>query len=469
MKLLAPVFALLATFYVANAQVGIGTTSPQSALDISVKNPSNPEYTDGLLIPRLDALPSTDPKDEQHGMLIYLTTTSGTKSPGFHYWDKNQGASGEWIPLENDWKINGNSNATRGTHFIGTTNAQEVDFRVNNTHIARFTELGQLELESAGESVLIGIEAGENYDPSGTAAEQNVFIGYHAARASTSGRDNVAVGAYSMTSNTTGNFNVAVGDETLENNTTGSDNTALGNDALRANDDGQSNSAIGRDALRNNVTGDNNTSIGRNSLDSNTASNNTAVGYDAGESNTTGSSNTYVGYDADATSGSISNSMALGNGARISSSNQIRVGNTSITSIGGYRSWSNLSDARFKLNVQENVPGLDFILNIKPVTYTLNREKLSAFKGETEVVRNTSEVETGFLAQQIEEVAQSMGYEFSGVTRPDDLNKDNYTVSYATFVVPLVKAVQEQQSEIETLRAEIEELKALIKASNAGN
>ncbi|GAB5400177.1 MAG: hypothetical protein Aureis2KO_17620 [Aureisphaera sp.] len=469
MKILAPAFLFLSFTFSVQAQVGIGTTAPMSSLDIAISDPANPAYNDGFLLPRLDALPINDPKNEQHGMLIYLNTASGSKSPGFHYWDKDEGVSGDWIPLNNDWKLSGNSNATKGTHFIGTTNSEEVDFRVNNKHVSRLTEQGQWEIEADEKTVLIGVEAGENYDPAGTSAEQNVYIGYHAARASTSGRDNVAVGAFSMLSNTTGNFNVGVGDETLENNTTGSDNTALGNDALRANIDGQSNSAVGRDARRVNTTGDNNTSVGRNSLDSNTSSNNTAVGYEAGESNTSGSSNTYIGYDADTSSGSISNATAIGNGARVSSSNQVRIGNTAVTSIGGYANWSNVSDARFKLNVQKNVPGLDFILNIEPVTYTLNSEKLSSFKGETNAVKNTSKVETGFLAQQVEEVAQSLGYEFNGVNRPDDLNKDNYTVSYATFVVPLVKAVQEQQSEIDHLKAEIQELKALIKASNASN
>ena len=153
MKKLAPVFLLLITVFVARAQVGIGTTSPQSLLDLAVSDPSNPSYTDGLLIPRLDALPLNTPKAEQHGMLIYLTTATGSKTPGFHYWDMNAGSTGDWIPLDNGWKLTGNNNATSGTHFIGTTNAQEVDFRVNDTHVSRLTEMGQWEIESPEKSV----------------------------------------------------------------------------------------------------------------------------------------------------------------------------------------------------------------------------------------------------------------------------------------------------------------------------
>lgn len=36
----------------------------------------------------------------------------------------------------------------------------------------------------------------------------------------------------------------------------------------------------------------------------------------------------------------------------------------------------NLSDGRFKEDVQENVPGLEFIKELRPVTYTVNVDKL---------------------------------------------------------------------------------------------
>lgn len=68
---------------------------------------------------------------------------------------------------------------------------------------------------------------------------------------------------------------------------------------------------------------------------------------------------------------------------------------------------------------------------------------------------------TGFLAQQVAKVAQQLGYDFSGVTIPENGN-DLYTLSYAQFVVPLVKAVQEQQQMIANQRQSIEQLKTEI-------
>ena len=63
--------------------------------------------------------------------------------------------------------------------------------------------------------------------------------------------------------------------------------------------------------------------------------------------------------------------------------------------------------------------------------------------------------------------ATACGYDFSGVVAPED-GQGLYSVRYAEFVVPLVKAVQElagrasgQQAEIEELKdSEIRELKA---------
>jgi len=74
-----------------------------------------------------------------------------------------------------------------------------------------------------------------------------------------------------------------------------------------------------------------------------------------------------------------------------------------------------------------------------------------------------SEVITGFIAQEVEQVAKSLGFTFSGVDAPDN-EKDLYGLRYAEFVVPLVKAVQEQQVMIEQLRKENEEIKAILYA-----
>jgi hypothetical protein len=75
-------------------------------------------------------------------------------------------------------------------------------------------------------------------------------------------------------------------------------------------------------------------------------------------------------------------------------------------------------------------------------------------------------LQTGFIAQEVEETALSLGFDFSGVDKPKN-DSDFYGLRYAEFTVPLVKAVQElneqnkkQQETIDILLKRIETLDA---------
>lgn len=97
MKATILVFGAVIFSTVLFAQVGIGNTAPKSILDIKASNQSTPTNQDGILIPRLDIFPDVDPTVDQHGMLIFLTTTDAGKTPGFYYWDF---PTLSWIGLE---------------------------------------------------------------------------------------------------------------------------------------------------------------------------------------------------------------------------------------------------------------------------------------------------------------------------------------------------------------------------------
>jgi hypothetical protein len=85
---------------------------------------------------------------------------------------------------------------------------------------------------------------------------------------------------------------------------------------------------------------------------------------------------------------------------------------------------------------------------------------------------------TGFIAQEVEKAAKMTGYDFDGLKVPKT-DREYYSLSYASFVVPLVKAVQEQEGEIKAqgeviarqeqrideLTKEVEELRQLILAA----
>src|SRR6266536_2613006 len=228
----------------------------------------------------------------------------------------------------------------------------------------------------------------------------NVFIGSSAGLNTTTGINNTAGGHVALFKNTTGSKNTAVGYATLYNNTTGEYNTANGYEALNSNTFGDANTANGSYTLYSNTTGNHNTANGYEALYYNTGSSNTASGQGALYSNTTGNYNTadggsagsfnnnstfctFIGFDADQiVSTDFTNSTALGYASRITASNQVRIGNSSITSIGGYEPWTNLSDNRFKKNIKENVPRLEFINQLHAVTYTMDVTKRRNFLGE---------------------------------------------------------------------------------------
>jgi hypothetical protein len=81
------IFFLLVCFSKAYAQVGVNTTSPKAALQIATSSPTAVSPTDGLLVPRIDSFPTTNPGADQQSMLVYLKNTAGGKPPGFYFWD----------------------------------------------------------------------------------------------------------------------------------------------------------------------------------------------------------------------------------------------------------------------------------------------------------------------------------------------------------------------------------------------
>ncbi|MCB0743918.1 MAG: hypothetical protein KDC67_08445, partial [Ignavibacteriae bacterium] len=185
--------------------------------------------------------------------------------------------------------------------------------------------------------------------------ESNVFLGQGAGTNDDGNNNNTAVGKNALNSNTYGYGNTAYGCEALFIMAAGNNNTAIGSWALLENS-GNSNTAIGTDALSSNQQGNYNTAIGASSLMQNgTGSNNTSIGYNAGP----------LFIDGD-------NTTALGSGAVPTEINSVAIGNTSVTSIGGYVNWSVISDGRFKNNVSEDVAGLNFIMGLRPIIYNLN-------------------------------------------------------------------------------------------------
>ena len=79
--------------------------------------------------------------------------------------------------------------------------------------------------------------------------------------------------------------------------------------------------------------------------------------------------------------------------------------------------------------------------------------------------RGGNKRQSGFIAQEVEAAAKELGYEFSGVDAPKN-EDDLYGLRYSAFVVPLVKAIQEQQVLIEEQQKAIKELQDKLGSSS---
>lgn len=130
------------------AQVGIGTTAPDAQLDIRSTNQVTPANTDGILIPKVDAFPATNPTAAQQGMLIYLTTpatfSSTLRQPGFYYWNDPT----DWIG------ISSTANGDHDWYEVGTTTAPNAItddmFHTGNVAIGKNTANSALDVSSTG-------------------------------------------------------------------------------------------------------------------------------------------------------------------------------------------------------------------------------------------------------------------------------------------------------------------------------
>ncbi len=155
------------------------------------------------------------------------------------------------------------------------------------------------------------------------------------------------------------------------------------------------------------------------------------MGSYAGHDNTTGSDNTFLGTYSDAAANNLTNATAIGYGATVDASNHVRIGDTNVTQIGGQVAWSNLSDARAKSDIRDLDLGLDFVLALRPVSFTLKTGD-----GRTDM---------GFLAQDVEAVLGD-GYSVLGIGGDKDRT---LSLRYTDLIAPMVKAIQEQQTQIE--------------------
>ena len=308
-----------------NGNVGIGTTTPNSALDIFGKA----KITNNGIIFNTDSsrwLDMTGANADSLRVSGNLITTDGKVGIGTT-------APNEQLEITKNFRLPATSGTTPygiiykdGTRFI-----HDFNYGLNGNGIT-----------TAGGNTFVGLGAG-NFTMGSTAtsageASYNTGIGYQSLRSNTTGSFNTANGMYSLSSNTTGSFNTANGSYSLNSNTTGYYNTANGYQSLFYNTTGSQNTANGMRSLISNTTGYNNTANGYASLYSNTTgNNNTALGLDSGRyiangttGRSTGNNGLYLGYNSKASADGTDNEIVIGYNAIGKGSSTATYGNSSM-------------------------------------------------------------------------------------------------------------------------------------------
>lgn len=217
------------------AQVGVGTTTPEGALDITSTN-------NGLVPPRVqltdinDATTVVNPNGggaPVAGTFVWNNGASGVApnnvAAGLYYWDGTRWVAFAGSPGGFDWSLKGNSGTNNGTDFLGTTDPEPLVVKVNSIERMRMgttetvvnedAQNYDFRVEGTGETHMFFVDSSDDHvyireaSPfptvdmfTSTAAANDFAINGYA-----SGQGNAAVYGRHETSATTGNTNVAAG------------------------------------------------------------------------------------------------------------------------------------------------------------------------------------------------------------------------------------------------------------------
>jgi hypothetical protein len=228
-------------------------------------------------------------------------------------------------------------------------------------------------------------------------------------------------------------------------------NIKMGNSTtMNAISSGSNNAAFGVEALGNCSSGSRNFAYGYAALFSVTSGgNNIAMGDACGYNVSSGSNNLLFGQNAGRTGYQSPQSI----GGVSTASNQIHMGNESHSTARIQISWTVNSDSRDKTDVTPINVGLDFVKDLNPVTFRW--DKRSDYEDRTPTGENKlEELTLGFLAQEVETVEKSYGYDVANKTNlvvDRDVENDGFGLTYEKMIPILTKAIQELEARVQEL------------------
>ena len=123
------------------------------------------------------------------------------------------------------------------------------------------------------------------------------------------------------------------------------------------------------------------------------------------------------------------------------------------------------SDERMKKNIRDIDYGLNEVMSLRPVSYQWKSDEM----GITQIAPHEKETKLGFVAQEIKnilpEIVQDKEWLPISEDRPEEYHlvpMETLGMSYTEMTPVLVRAIQEQQEIIESLKTELKEVKALL-------
>lgn len=450
MKKLSIIISFCLLTVISYAQVGIGTTSPDtsSALDITATD-------SGLLIPRVSLINVTNGTTPiaapATSLLIWNTNAAvvGGNGVGYYYWDTSN-----WVPLtttavtaNNGLTLNGNTVQLGGSLLGGVTTVDvqgsDMRFDLNANGDFEIHDLGvkHFSVEDSGETLFGGFTYWNDEDTAGTTL----------ASLTDDGDDDAIFNLYR-------NGNVQ---HTLHGNGVTVFNEGGFSEDFRIESNTKAHFLFvdgSSDVLY--VGGNNLINLGGLPNNGDTMPNGNVVDYVAsfyqGTSNGTAVQLGSTEYIMDSGNLQMSVYASWLPYYPMSSTSPFSLGSSaqrwnSVWSINGS---IQTSDIKLKKNIQPLNYGLNEILQLETITYQWKESKDSKEK-------------IGFSAQQlldiIPEVVVTHDYQYADDEKTMIKTKnENLGVYYSDLIPVLVKAIQEQQQEIEKLKENLSNNQDLV-------
>ncbi len=334
------------------------------------------------------------------------------------------------------------------------------------------------------------------------AGSNNCLFGNGAGYVNVSGYSNVGIGINAMRLNNSGHNIVAVGDSSLYN-TTSSNNTAVGSKAGYANTNAGENTYVGFEAGVEAMANSNSFFGSKSGWHTTSGNHSTYIGYLAGSGITEGYANTFVGSTANGTVNSLHNAASLGYSALVSCNNCLALGGTTVNNSAtrvGINNTTPLTDLHIiqqtdaggdkvrglRLQRSSNTnhwrimidPSNNLIFEYNDVGYSyINPTTLAFVQGSDEKLKKDIVPLAGMLDKVMRLQAKSYHYKANSQNDPlsfgfiaqdvqkifpefvsENANNGLLGLSYSSFGVVAIKAIQEQQQVIDNQSRRIEEL-----------